>query len=189
MQRENCDVKKLLVAGLLLIPSTAFAAQCQNETRAYGAATTVGFCLSKADATERIEDAAAADGDVVITKDEGAEANITAATEFTDRGKCYSLALTATEMQAARVMVLIEDQGTKAYYDHCISIKTFGHASSQFPTADVNVTQWNGTAVLTPDTNGAPKVTIKDGTGTGELDTDAGSLSGSVTSNAAIRKW
>lgn len=39
-----------------------------------------------------------------------------------------------------------------------------------------NVTQWLSTAVATPDTVGYPKVTIKDGTGTGEIDTTAGAV-------------
>lgn len=62
---------------------------------------------------------------------------------------------------------------------------------------DVSVTQWNGTNVATPDTAGHPKVTIKSGTGTGELSITSGiaavnatQLAGSTTaatnlSNAA----
>lgn len=55
---------------------------------------------------------------------------------------------------------------------------------------DVSVTQWTGTAVATPDTAGYPKVTIKDGTGTGELDTTSGGVlvaavaSGAITASA-----
>lgn len=41
----------------------------------------------------------------------------------------------------------------------------------------VDVVKWNGDAVPTSDTAGYPKVTIKDGTGTGELDTNAGKIS------------
>jgi hypothetical protein len=40
-----------------------------------------------------------------------------------------------------------------------------------------NVTTWSGTAVPASDTAGYPKVTIKDGTGTGELDTASGKVS------------
>lgn len=40
--------------------------------------------------------------------------------------------------------------------------------------ASANVTTWNGTAVATPDTAGYPKVTIKSGTGTGELSLSSG---------------
>ena len=39
-----------------------------------------------------------------------------------------------------------------------------------------NVKQWNGTAVATPHTNGYPVVTIRDGTGTGEIDTSGGKV-------------
>lgn len=40
----------------------------------------------------------------------------------------------------------------------------------------VNVTKWNGSAVATPDTAGYPKVTIKSGTGTGELSLSSGAV-------------
>lgn len=43
-------------------------------------------------------------------------------------------------------------------------------------TVNANVTQWSGTNVGTPDTNGYPKVTIKDGTGAGEIDTKSGAV-------------
>lgn len=46
----------------------------------------------------------------------------------------------------------------------------------QTATQAVNVTTWSGTAVATPDTAGYPKVTIKDGTGTGEIDTTSGGV-------------
>lgn len=40
----------------------------------------------------------------------------------------------------------------------------------------VNLTSWNGTAVATPDTAGYPKVTIKDGTGAGEIALTSGAI-------------
>lgn len=40
----------------------------------------------------------------------------------------------------------------------------------------VNVTQWNGTAIPAVHTAGYPIVTVKDGTGTGEINTDAGKI-------------
>jgi hypothetical protein len=45
-----------------------------------------------------------------------------------------------------------------------------------FARLDANVTYWNGSAVATPDTAGHPKVTIKDGTGQGELDITSGAV-------------
>lgn len=41
-------------------------------------------------------------------------------------------------------------------------------------TPVVDVVRWNGTAVAAPDTAGYPKVTLKDGTGVGELLRNAG---------------
>ena len=53
--------------------------------------------------------------------------------------------------------------------------------------AEADVTKWTGTAVATPDTAGYPVVTIKDGTGAGELDTASGKVSiatGGITSGS-----
>ena len=41
---------------------------------------------------------------------------------------------------------------------------------------DVSVTQWSGTAVAAPDTAGYPVVTIKDGTGAGEIALTSGAI-------------
>jgi hypothetical protein len=41
---------------------------------------------------------------------------------------------------------------------------------------NVNVSGWNGTAVASPHTAGYPVVTVKDGTGTGEIDTTSGGV-------------
>lgn len=46
---------------------------------------------------------------------------------------------------------------------------------------DVSVTQWNGTNVATPDTAGVPKVTIKSGTGAGEVSITSGVVSANMT--------
>lgn len=47
---------------------------------------------------------------------------------------------------------------------------------------DTSVVQWTGTNVATPDTAGYPKVTIKSGTGAGEVNLSSGNLAGSVAS-------
>lgn len=46
---------------------------------------------------------------------------------------------------------------------------------------DVSVTQWTGTNVATPDTAGYPKVTVKSGTGTGEVSLTSGVAAVNVT--------
>ena len=86
-------------------------------------------------------DAVHASGDIKIMKDEGAEA--TSTNGFTDEGNGYSLVLSATEMQAARIVVYIIDQtATKAWLDKSIVIETYGHASAQhaFDLDAANVT-------------------------------------------------
>lgn len=68
----------------------------------------------------------------------------------------------------------------------------------------VDVTKWNGTAVATPDTAGYPKVTIKSGTGTGEISLSSGGvlisaagadalwdevIEGAITGRQSARLW
>lgn len=50
-------------------------------------------------------------------------------------------------------------------------------------TLPANVTTWNGTTVATPDTAGYPKVTIKSGTGTGEVSLAAGLVTAGTVSD------
>ena len=56
---------------------------------------------------------------------------------------------------------------------------------------DVSVTQWLGTAAATPDTAGHPKVTIKSGTGTGEISLTSGrvALQGGLRKNTALANF
>ncbi len=49
----------------------------------------------------------------------------------------------------------------------------------------VDVTKWNGTTVATPDTAGYVKVTIKNGTGAGEIATSSGAVSNVTTTATA----
>lgn len=53
---------------------------------------------------------------------------------------------------------------------------------------DVSVTQWLGTAAATPATNGHPVVTLKVGTGTGEVNLSSGSVptKGNIRKNTAL---
>lgn len=102
------------------------------DLRKYGEATTINFSLVETDGVDLKIDAVHASGDTKIMKDEGAEANT--ASGFVDEGQGYSLALSATEMEAARITINIIDQGTKAWLDpKAITIETYGHASAQHP--------------------------------------------------------
>jgi hypothetical protein len=96
----------------------------------YGQAYTLNFNLYEVDGVDFRTDASFAAGDVKIMKDNGAEANTTNLPS--DEGQGYSLVLTATEMQAARIVIYIVDQtSTKVWLDIAIAIETYGNASAQ----------------------------------------------------------
>lgn len=100
--------------------------------RKYGAATTVDFELYLADGTALQAAASHASGDLSIMKDEGNEGTPT--NGFTDEGHGYSLALTATEMQAARIVIYVVDQTSpQAWLDKVLIIETYGNASAMHP--------------------------------------------------------
>ena len=96
--------------------------------RKYGVQTTLNFALFEVDGIDFRVDAVHAAGDTKIMKDEGAEANTVNA--FVDEGTGYSIILTLAEMQAARIVVYVVDQGAKAWLDSRIVIETYGHASA-----------------------------------------------------------
>ena len=97
--------------------------------RKYGVETTINFHLFEVDGVDFRKDAGVGTADIFIMKDEGAEANSTNAAG--DEGRGYSLVLTATEMEAARIVIYIEDQtATKVWLDKALIIETYGHASA-----------------------------------------------------------
>jgi len=152
--------------------------------RKYGAATTIRIPVVKRAVVDFAvgADWTPAAGDVKITKDGGAAANVTNLPTALTMGNTalWLFSLTATEMQAAEVVVTVADSATKAVEDQSFIIETYGNASAQhefdidtqFPTVDVWV--WRGTAAPVEHTGGYPIVTVKDGTGTGEIDTASG---------------
>jgi hypothetical protein len=108
--------------------ATSFPNRCPLYLRKYGVQTTINFQLFEVDGVDFRVDAAHAAGDTKIMKDEGAEANTT--NGFTDEGQGYSIVLTATEMQAARIVVYIVDSATKAWLDTAFVVETYGNASA-----------------------------------------------------------
>lgn len=118
-------MKRLSAALALLLFAARPAAACDTIPADYGVQLTVDFCLYTTDATVgavKVESASHASGDTYLMKDEGNEAPTT--NGFTDEGSCYSIVLTATEMEASRIILNIEDQGTKTWADKCIRILT-----------------------------------------------------------------
>ena len=125
------------------------------EWHKYGTQTTIYFPLIKASSQNFAVsgDYTHASGDVKISKDGGAAATATNSPSAITMGNgaMWSLTLTATEMQAAEVVVTIIDATTKAVEDQMIKLHTFGHASAKI-VADLsaanlaaNVTQFGGT--------------------------------------------
>lgn len=72
-------------------------------------------------------------GDVKISKDGGAAANVTNLPTAITMGNTamWDFSITATEMQAAQVMVTVADAATKAVEDTQFDIETYGNASAQ----------------------------------------------------------
>ena len=132
-------MKRIIPFLILLVASPALA--CDHFTRAYNTDATVDFCLWETDGTDLMTSATITAGEVKVSQSEGAEANCNDGSGacVTDEGSCYSLSLDATELDTARVYVTIIDTAAKTFLDKCIVIDTFGNASAQFPTADVNV--------------------------------------------------
>lgn len=130
-------MKKILTI-ILILAFAAPALASDTRLRKYGVQTTIDFCLHITDATVGAvtvnnavcaDTGSADDSDVQIMKDEGAPTDTTNC--FVDEGNCYSVVLTATEMQAERIHMLIEDRtGTKVWADKSIDIETYGNASA-----------------------------------------------------------
>jgi hypothetical protein len=124
--------------------------------RKYGVETTINFSLYELDGSDLKTDAADGGSDCIIMKDEGPENTCT--NDFADEGNGYSLVLSATEMQAARIVVYVIDQSNpKVWFDRVINIETYGNASAQHPfdlataTQDVNLAQIGGVAQSATD--------------------------------------
>ena len=73
-------------------------------------------------------------GDVKVSKDGGAAANITTLPTAITMGNTaiWLFPLSLTEMQAAQIVVTVSDSATKAVEDQSFIIETHGHASAQF---------------------------------------------------------
>lgn len=104
--------------------------------RQYGVATTLNFVLFDPDGVDMAQGVTIAAADSTIMKDEGVDTGTTT-NVFVDEGKGYSIALTATEMSAARIVVYIIDvTATKEWLDEVLIVETYGHESSQHARRD-----------------------------------------------------
>jgi hypothetical protein len=129
-----------------------------------------------------------ADGDLVtgasgldseISKDGGTFADCTnEATEIATSSGVYTLDLTATEMNADTVAVIIKSSSAKTTV-----VVLYPQEGGDIR---VDCTTWLGTAIATPDTAGYPKVTLKNGTGTGEVALTSGNVALTTAGNTAV---
>lgn len=116
-------------------------------------------------------------GDVKVSKDGGAAANVTnlPSAIAMGNGAIWDFSLTSGELTAAQITVTVADSATKAVEDNAFSIETYGNASAQhgfdLSSATVlvaglikkNAAFSNFTFMMTDSTTHAPKTGIGSG--------------------------
>ncbi len=149
----------------------------QTFLRKYGVQTTIHFVLYEVDGVDLRVDAADGGTDCSMMKDEGAEA--TCDNDFADEGKGYSLVLTATEMEAAEIMVYIVDSATKLWLDEALKIETYGHASAMHAMDLDDAIRGGMTALPAAAADASGGMLISDAGGR-DVDTILGRITGNV---------
>ncbi len=97
--------------------------------RKYGVQATIDFEIYEVDGVDLRVDWVPAAADCEVMKDGGTSTECT--NTAIDEGSTYSIVLTTTEMEAARLVVKVVDAATKVFLDKIIVIETYGHASAQ----------------------------------------------------------
>ena len=146
--------------------------------RKYGTATTLLVPMIIKDDTDFAGsgDWTPASGDVKVSKDDAAFANV--GTLPTAVGTMWKFTLSATEMQCARLVVQVIDSATKAVEDQSFAIDTYGNASANIEfdldnaTPTVNATKIGGTTQTGRDIGAS--VLLSSGTGTGQVKLSSG---------------
>lgn len=104
---------------------------------AYGAALTIEIPMIKRGVVDFAVSAdwTPAAGDVKISKDGGAAANVTnlPTAIAMGNGAVWQFAFTTGEMACGRAVITVVDSATKAVEDQAIEIRTFGNASAAMP--------------------------------------------------------
>lgn len=155
--------------------------------------TTVYIELLKAGVTDQAVSAdwTPATGDVKVSKDGGAAANIgTLPTAIAMGNTAYwAFVFTDAEVTCKKLVVTVGDSATKAVQDSSFTLETFGHASALYPT-DLSVASVAQTGDVYPlvDTEIATIVTAVGttipatlATIAGYIDTEVGTLQTDVT--------
>jgi hypothetical protein len=100
--------------------------------RQYGVAAKIRVSMTKRSVVDFAVNAdwTPATGDVKVSKDGGAIANITTLPTCITSSGMWEFSLSATEMQAAEVTITVIDSATKAVEDKYISVISFGGNSA-----------------------------------------------------------
>jgi hypothetical protein len=128
--------------------------------RKYGVATTITIPMVVVGSNRFAASAdwTPATGDVKLTKDEADVANITTLpTAIGGTGSVlWKFALSAAELQAARITAQVVDAAAKAVEDQAFIVETYGNPSAQHNLEDMAVTVFKGTV---DDANHTPTTT------------------------------
>lgn len=116
--------------------------------------------------------------DVLLSKASGVFAQKNDATAAThDAQGWYLVTFNTTDTATLGALIVsIQETGALPVWVHYVVVpaNTYDALMSGTDALNADVDEWNGTAIAGVDTAGYPKVTIKDGTGTGEIDTASG---------------
>ena len=136
-----------------------------------------------------------AQADIQISKAGAAFAQTSAASPTTthDADGWYQCPLTTTDTGTvgALTVQIVMAGALPVWHDFMVLPANVYDSLMGTDLLDVSVTQWLGTAVATPDTAGFPKVTVKSGTGTGEISLTSGRVltRGAIVKNTALANF
>jgi len=160
--------------------------------RKYGAQTTIDFEVYETDGVDLRTDWVPAQADCEVMKDGGVSTMCT--NTATDEGSTYSIVLTATEMEAARIVLKVVDAAAKVFLDKVVMIETYGNASAQHAMDFNDAVRGGLTALPNANADAAGGLPISDAGGLAldtmvgtdgkcVISTDAQDLSGTLDVN------
>lgn len=122
--------------------------------------------------------------DIRLKKNGGAWAQKNAAQTLShEENGWYEVTLDATDTDTLGILlVAVHEAGALPVWAefHVVTANVYDSLFGSGDVLDVSVTQWTGTNVGTPDTAGYPKVTVKTGTGTGEINASSGKVPATI---------
>lgn len=148
--------------------------------RKFGVEATIDFEVYEVDGVDLRTDWVPVVADCEIMKDGGTSTQCT--NTAVDEGSTYSVVLTATEMQAARLVLKIVDAATKVFLDKIVIIETYGNASAQH-AVDFDDSVRAGLSALPNAAAEAAGGLYTRGTGAGQINQNANGRSDSRVVN------